>query len=84
MWKAWDNEKHILSNCALGLTHRYTWRHNQVLRALAVEIDKRLKLINSGKKPKVERRSKIRFVKAGHSALKNNVPLYNDPDWEGS
>ena len=72
--------RHILSNCALCLTHRYTWRHNQVLRVLAVEIDKRLKLINSGKKPKVERRSKIRFVKAGHSALKNNVLLHNDPD----
>ena len=76
--------RHILSNCALGLTHRYTWRQNQVVRVLAVEVDKRLKLINSGKNPKVERRSKIRFVKAGHSALKNNVPLYNDPDWEGS
>ena len=51
---------------------------------LAVEFDKMLKLINSGERPKVERRSKIRFVKAGHSALKNNVPLCNDPDWEGS
>ena len=93
-WKIFDSAlcrcgklgtmRHILSNCALGLTHRYTWRHNQVLRVLAVEIDKRLKLINSGKKPKVERRSKIRFVKAGHSALKKNVHLYNDQDWEGS
>ena len=70
--------RHILSNCALGLT--VTWCHNQVLWVLAVEIDKRLKLINSGKKPKVKRWSKIRFV----TALKDSVPLYNDPDWEGS
>ncbi|TWW57325.1 hypothetical protein D4764_07G0000440 [Takifugu flavidus] len=40
--------KHILVGCKISLTQgRYTWRHNQVLKCLAAELEKRRVKINS-------------------------------------
>ena len=56
--------KHILSHCQLAL-HRYTWRHNEVLKVL-FEVAK--EKVEEGKyAPKMQRagRSKIKFVPEG-------------------
>ena len=74
---------HILSGCKLAL-NRYTWRHNQVLRQIALGVNARCVIHNN----QVRREEKkIEFVKAGEKrALSHNrVPssfLDGANDWK--
>ena len=54
---------HILSGCSVALSQgRYTWRHNQVLRQIALCVDAKRKAHNN----QVQREGTgIQFVKAG-------------------
>ena len=55
--------KHILSSCRVALTQgRYTWRHDQVLRQIALFVDAKRK--NHNNQP-IRERNKMQFVKAG-------------------
>jgi len=54
---------HILSSCKVALSQgRFTWRHNQVLRQIALVVDSKRK--NHNNQPRREEK-KIQFVKAG-------------------
>merc|ERR1712055_51021 len=54
---------HILSSCKVALNQgRYTWRHDQVLRQIALYVEAKCK--NHNKQPRREAK-KIQFVKAG-------------------
>ena len=54
---------HILSSCKIALAQgRYTWRHDQVLRQIALFVDAKRK--NHNNQPRREEK-KIQFVKAG-------------------
>ena len=54
---------HILSSCKVALNQgRYTWRHDQVLRQIALYVEAKCK--NHNKQPRREEK-KIQFVKAG-------------------
>ena len=73
---------HILSGCKLAL-NRYTWRHNQVLRQIALGVNARCVIHNN----QVRREEKkIEFVKAGEkrALTHNRVPssfLDGANDW---
>ena len=56
--------RHVLSNCKLAL-NRYTWRHNQVLRVLRGALEEKINQFNEGKLPKVEKRERVSFHRAG-------------------
>ena len=74
---------HILSGCKLAL-NRYTWRHNQVLRQIALGVNARCVIHNN----QVRREEKkIEFVKAGEkrALTHNRVPssfLDGANDWK--
>lgn len=64
--------EHVLSSCSVALgQHRYTWRHNVVLKALAAVVDReRLRA-----KSKVETKpAPKRFVKAGQRVPSKKAP----------
>ncbi|KAI8491916.1 hypothetical protein Bbelb_302890 [Branchiostoma belcheri] len=45
--------KHILSGCKIALQQgRYTWRHNKVLRRLAVKLEESIQFVKEGQKPR--------------------------------
>ena len=76
--------KHILSNCNLSL-NRYTWRHNQVLKVITNLLEIKIKKINEGELPKIERIKKMTFHKAGTTSLKkSHTKAYvTDDRWNG-
>ena len=76
---------HILSGCSVALSQgRYTWRHNQVLRQIALCVDAKRKAHNN----QVQREGRgIQFVKAGEkkaSTQMRSLASYLDGarDWE--
>ena len=93
-WKIATNDKctcggkgtlfHILSNCPLGLTHRFTWRRNQVLKIMADAIKAKIVEINNGSKPKVkDLKQPVSFHKEGKPFKTTKERLIDDPDWRG-
>ena len=56
--------KHILSNCHLAL-NRYTWRHNEVLKALTEKAKKQAEEGKYAPKPLKQGLGKIEFVPQG-------------------
>ena len=77
--------EHVLSSCKVALSqHRYTWRHNSVLKVLAHHLD--LHRLRMNKEKVVEQKS-IRFVKAGSDSNVNtkvttSCILNKAQDWE--
>ena len=66
---------HILAGCKTALSQgRYKWRHDQVLKELANAIQ--MKIVENTKRPRVEKRKKIQFIRSGESCT---VP-HDHPD----
>jgi hypothetical protein len=63
--------RHILTGCKTSLSQgRYTWRHNQVLRQLAVILEGKRSSINALPHPTAGHSSNIPFVRAGQCPVK--------------
>ena len=76
---------HILSNCPLGLAHRFTWRHNQVLKVIADAVKEKIDIINNGVKPKVrDVMQPINFHKEGKPFQAPKEKLVDDSEWRGN
>ena len=76
---------HILVNCPLGLTNRYTWRHNQVLKVISDAVSAKLGEINSGKKPQIPDNTRpINFHREGQKATPKAMRTVDDPEWSGT
>lgn len=81
--------KHILVGCKTSLTQgRYTWRHNQVLKGLAAELeDKRVTINAMPFKTQTTLPRKTTFVRQGEKrrtkpSPPNSGPLDTARDWE--
>lgn len=81
--------KHILVGCKASLTQgRYTWRHNQVLRCLAAELETRRITINAMPLPTQDKfQQAILFVREvkkqkSNSLLPDARQLRGTSDWE--
>ena len=83
------NLKHILVGCKTSLTQgRYTWRHNQVLKCLAAELeDKRVTTNAMPLNAQTTVPRKTTFIREGEKRRKkpsapNSGPLNAARDWE--
>ena len=65
---------HILSACPMGLTDRYTWRHNQLLRVIVEAIEMKVTDINQAKLPVKECQSKVMFYQEGKKGATKTSP----------
>ena len=66
--------------CQLAL-NRYTWRHNEVLKIIVDATEKRLSLINGGKRPQKRFMS---FVRPGQESFyKPKQTTRTDENWNG-
>ena len=81
--------KHILVGCKTSLTQgRYTWRHNQVLKCLAAELESRRVTTNAMPlKAQDTFPQKTTFIRAGEKqrprpSPPNSGPLNTARDWE--
>ena len=77
---------HILSGCKISLKQgRYKWRHDKVLKEIAMHIEEKRKQVNGSS---WKRRKKIQFVKAGENskgkASRSESDSYMDTarDWK--
>ena len=83
MWRE-CNTKHILSECTVALTQgRYKWRHDKVLKEIALSIDTKIK---ENAKRQTGKKRLIQFVKAGQKGEKENFQqesyLSEAKDWK--
>ncbi|XP_047436657.1 uncharacterized protein LOC125005378 [Mugil cephalus] len=63
--------RHILTGCKTSLSQgRYTWRHNQVLRQLAITLEERRSTTNALPPPMPRHSNTTTFVKAGQLPIK--------------
>lgn len=63
--------RHILTGCKTSLSQgRYTWRHNQVLRQLAITLEGRRSSINALPPPTSRPSNTTPFVRAGQRPVK--------------
>jgi hypothetical protein len=86
------NTKHILSGCTKGLfQHRYTWRHDNVLRCILSNLCGRISIANRNTTPRHNSVGHIStsFVKSGSVRKSNNKPekrcsnlLSETDDWK--
>ena len=68
---------HILSGCRVALSQgRYKWRHDKVLKEIALSIDSKIK---ENAKRQTEKKRLIQFVKAGQKAEKEKLPTRELP-----
>ena len=80
--------RHILSGCKASLSQgRYTWRHNQVLRQLAVILEGRRTFVNALPSPVPGLSNTVPFVRAGQQPVKssarvNTTSLDHARDWK--
>ena len=68
--------RHVLSSCKKALTeHRYTWRHNQVLKVICKHLEYTLQ--GNSRKVPVKTRTFIQFRKEGEASRTTRKPISN-------